>query len=170
MNQINGKVVLVKEEIKVSKILVSYFSASGNTKNVAVKLASLVNADLFEIEAKDKYTAEDLDWTNNESRTTREMKDRDFRPEIVKKVDNISDYEKIVIGFPVWWYTAPTIINTFIEENDLSGKDIYVFVTSGGSGVEKSLDDLSKTYPNLNFISGKRIKTIDEEEIKEWLL
>ncbi len=148
----------------MSKILVSYFSASGNTKNIAVKLASLVNADLFEIEAKDKYTAEDLDWTNNESRTTKEMKDRDFRPEIVKKVDNISDYEKVVIGFPIWWYTAPTIINTFIEENDLANKDIYVFITSGGSGVEEGMDDLEKKYPDLRFIRGMRFTGREEDD------
>ena len=150
-------------------ILVSYFSASGVTKDIAEEISRIVNGDLFGIEPVEKYTKEDLNWMDKSSRSSVEMSDKNSRPAIKNKLQNLN-YEKVVIGFPVWWYTAPTIINTFIEENDLSGKDIYVFVTSGGSGVEKSLDDLSKTYPNLNFISGKRIKTIDEEEIKEWLL
>ena len=154
----------------MNKTLISYFSASGVTKNVAKKISEAISADIFEIEPVNKYTDEDLDWTNKASRTTIEMNDKSSRPQIKNRINNIEEYDRVIIGFPVWWYTAPTIINTFIEENDLSGKDIYVFVTSGGSGVEKSLDDLSKTYPNLNFISGKRIKTIDEEEIKEWLL
>jgi flavodoxin len=146
------------------KTLVAYFSASGVTSGVASKLNSLVGGDLFEIVPEEKYSSEDLDWTNNESRTTKEMKDRDFRPEIVKKVDNISDYEKVVIGFPIWWYTAPTIINTFIEENDLANKDIYVFITSGGSGVEEGMDDLEKKYPDLRFIRGMRFTGREEDD------
>ena len=139
----------------MSKILVSYFSASGVTRRVAKKIANCVEGDLFEIEPVDMYTDEDLDWTNKESRTTKEMNDRSSRPKILKKVDNIDEYEKIVLGFPVWWYTAPTIINTFIEENDLS-KEVYVFVTSGSSSFGGSLKDLKETYPNINFVKGIR--------------
>lgn len=154
----------------MSKILVSYFSASGVTKGVAEKIATAVEGDLFEIEPVEKYTDADLNWMNKKSRSTIEMNDRSFRPPIKNKVENLSDYDKVVIGFPVWWYTAPTIINTFIEENDLTGKDIYVFCTSGSSGVDGSLNDLKNTYSNLNFISGKRLKSnFDLEEIKTWL-
>jgi flavodoxin len=154
----------------MSKILVSYFSASGVTKSVAEKMATAVGGDLFEIEPVEKYTSADLNWMDKNSRSTIEMNDRSFRPPVKNKVENLGDYDKVVIGFPVWWYTAPTIINTFIEENDLTGKSIYVFCTSGSSGVDGSLNDLKNTYPNLNFISGKRLKSnVDLEEIKTWL-
>lgn len=154
----------------MSKILVSYFSASGVTKGVAEKIANAVEGDLFEIEPVEKYTDADLNWMDKKSRSTIEMNDRSFRPPVKNKVENLSDYDKVVIGFPVWWYTAPTIINTFIEENDLTGKSIYVFCTSGSSGVDGSLNDLKNTYANLNFISGKRLKSnVDLEEIKTWL-
>ena len=154
----------------MSKVLVSYFSASGVTKGIAEKIAKIVEGDLFEIEPVEKYTDADLNWMDKNSRSTLEMNDKEFRPPVKNKVDNLADYQKIVIGFPVWWYTAPTIINTFIEENDLTGKEIYVFCTSGGSGVDGSLNDLKKTYSNLNFISGKRLKnSVDEEEINTWL-
>ena len=154
----------------MSKVLVSYFSASGVTKGVAEKIAKIIEGDLFEIEPVEKYTDADLNWMDKNSRSTLEMNDKEFRPPVKNKVDNLADYQKIVIGFPVWWYTAPTIINTFIEENDLTGKEIYVFCTSGGSGVDGSLNDLKKTYSNLNFISEKRLKnSVDEDEINTWL-
>ena len=154
----------------MSKILVSYFSASGVTKGVAEKIANVVEGDLFEIEPVEKYTDADLDWMDKNSRSTIEMNDKSFRPPVKSKVENIGDYDKVVIGFPVWWYTAPTIINTFIEENDLTDKSIYVFCTSGSSGVDGSLNDLKKTYSNLNFISGKRLtNNINEEEIENWI-
>lgn len=155
----------------MEKVLISYFSASGTTKNVALKIADILKGNLFEIEPVDKYTSEDLDWSNKESRTTKEMEDKSSRPKIKNKVDNIEEYNKIIIGFPVWWYTAPTIINTFIEENDLTNKDIYIFVTSGGSSFGGSLKDLKNTYPELNFVSGKRLNSnVLEEEIKEWII
>ena len=154
----------------MSKILVSYFSASGVTKGVAEEIANAVEGDLFEIEPVEKYTDADLNWMDKQSRSTIEMNDRSFRPPVKNKVENLGDYDKVVIGFPVWWYTAPTIINTFIEENDLTGKSIYVFCTSGSSGVDGSLNDLKKTYPKLNFISGKRLKKNDDlETVKTWL-
>lgn len=154
----------------MSKVLVSYFSASGVTKSIAEKIASAVGGDLFEIEPVERYTDEDLDWTNKQSRSTIEMNDKSFRPPVLNKVSNIDEYDTVVIGFPVWWYTAPTIINTFIEENNLSGKNAYVFVTSGGSGWEGSFNDLKDTYLNINFVSGKRFrgKESDEEYIN-WI-
>ena len=148
----------------MSKILVSYFSASGVTKRVAEKIAKAINGDLFEIEPTQKYTLEDLDWTNKQSRSSIEMEDKTSRPQILNKVLNIIEYNTVILGFPVWWYTAPTIINTFIEENNLEGKDIYVFVTSGGSGSEGSFKDLKNTYKNLKFISNKRFTGRENDE------
>ena len=148
----------------MSKVLVSYFSASGVTKRVAEKIAKAINGDLFEIEPTQKYTSEDLDWTNKQSRSSIEMQDKTFRPQILNKVSNIIEYDTVVLGFPVWWYTAPTIINTFIEENNLEGKNIYIFVTSGGSSSEGSFKDLKNTYNNLNFISNKRFTGRESDE------
>lgn len=154
----------------MEKILVCYFSASGVTRRVAENVAKAINGDLFEIEPVDKYTDADLDWTNKESRTSHEMADKSSRPAIVRKVDNLSNYKKIVIGFPVWWYTAPTIINTFIEENDLIGKNIYVFVTSGSSSQAGSFKDLKEKYLNLNFVDAKRFTGNESfEDYKTWL-
>ena len=151
------------------KTLVTYFSASGTTKRVAETVASTINADLFEIEPKEVYTDADLNWMNKKSRSSIEMADKSSRPEIKNKITNLDEYERVIIGFPVWWYTAPTITNTFIEENDLSSKEIYIFVTSGGSSFGGSLKDLHNTYPELNFVKGIRFKKPNEEEINEWL-
>ena len=140
----------------MSKVLVCYFSASGIKRGVAYNLANIIEGDLFEIEPIDIYTAEDLDWTNKDSRSSREMANRSYRPELKNKVNNFNDYDKIVIGFPVWWDVAPTIINTFIESHDFSKKQVYVFVTSGSSSVNGSITDLRRTYPNINFVVGKR--------------
>ena len=140
----------------MKRILVSYFSASGITKGVAEKVANTINGDLFEIEPVEKYTSQDLDWTNKHSRSSIEMNNKSFRPSVAKKVSNIDEYDTIVLGFPVWWYTAPTIINTFIEENNFSEKNVYVFVTSGGSSSNGSFKDLKEKYSNINFISSKR--------------
>lgn len=154
----------------MNKTLVCYFSASGITRRVAENIATAVNGSLFEIEPVEKYSDVDLDWTNKESRSSIEMQDDSSRPEVVRKIDNILEYDNIILGFPVWWYVAPRIVNTFIEENDLSEKDVYVFVTSGSSGYESSLKDLREKYPNINFISGIRLKKDSSlEDIKKWL-
>ena len=154
----------------MNKTLICYFSASGVTKKVAERLSSLINSDIFKIEPKVPYTKEDLDWMNKKSRTTLEMADKMSRPEIKNKVPNIDEYNRVIIGFPVWWYTAPTIINTFLEENDLTGKEIYIFVTSGGSSFGGSLKDLRNTYPYLNFINGIRLKgNENDNEFLNWL-
>ena len=135
----------------MKKTLVTYFSATGTTKRAAEQLAKEHNADLFEITPDQPYTAADLDWTNKQSRSTLEMKDKTSRPAIKGTCANIADYDTVWIGFPVWWYTAPTIINTFIEAHDLSGKVLNVFATSGGSGVEGSASDLKKAYPQYHW-------------------
>ena len=151
----------------MSKILVSYFSASGTTKGVAEKVADVVKGDLFEIEPKEKYTDADLNWMDKKSRTTIEMTEN-IKPEIVNKVSNLNDYDKVIIGFPIWWYKEPTIIDKFLYENDMTGKEIYVFLTSGSSSIDSTYESLKTNYPNLNFVTGKRFKTnISDEEIKE---
>ena len=135
----------------MSKTLVAYFSATGTTKAAAQRLAKEKNADLFEIAPETPYTSADLDWTNKQSRSTLEMKDRSSRPAIKGTCPNIADYDTVWIGFPVWWYTAPTIVNTFIEAHDLSGKTLCVFATSGGSNVTGSAKDLKKAYPQYTW-------------------
>ena len=140
-----------KENKNMKRTLVAYFSATGTTRAAAQKLAKEKNADLFEIAPKEPYTSADLDWRDKQSRSTLEMKDKSSRPAIKNTCPNIADYDTIWIGFPVWWYTAPTIINTFIEAHDLSGKTLCVFATSGGSGVSGSANDLKKTYPQYTW-------------------
>lgn len=150
------------------KEIVCYFSATGTTKLVAQNISEILNTDIFEIVPQELYTKEDLDWRNKESRSSIEMKDENSRPKIKEKL-NTNNYDKIYLGFPVWWYTAPTIINTFIEENDLSNKNIYVFITSGGSSVDDSFNNLKNKYPNLKFIKGIRLTQNDtKEKILEW--
>lgn len=154
----------------MNKILVSYFSASGVTKNVAEKIKSMLNADIFEIEPVNPYTNADLDWTNKQSRSSIEMNDLTYRPEVKNKVSNMSEYDTVLIGFPVWWDLSPTIINTFIEENNLENKKVYVFATSGGSSVTGSFNALKNDYPNINFIDGKRLSSnIEKDEILNWI-
>ena len=135
----------------MKKTLVVYFSATGTTRAAAERLAQEFNADLFEIAPEQPYTAADLDWRDKTSRSTLEMQDKSSRPAIKGICENIADYDTVWIGFPVWWYTAPTIINTFIEAHDLSGKVLNVFATSGGSTVDGSADDLQRTYPQYTW-------------------
>jgi len=152
----------------MSKILVSYFSASGITKNVANKIAQAVDGDLFEIEPKDKYTDSDLNWMDKQSRSSIEMNEN-IKPEILNKVSNLDDYDTIILGFPIWWYKEPTIIDKFLDENDMTGKKIYVFVTSGSSSIDSTYKSLKNNYPNLKFICGKRF-TENESDFKSWLV
>ena len=154
----------------MSKVLVSYFSASGVTKGVAQNIATAISGDLFEIEPKEKYTDEDLNWMNKQSRSSIEMNEN-IKPEILNKVTNLDEYDTICLGFPIWWYKEPTIIDKFLEENDMTGKNIYVFVTSGSSSIDSTYKSLKNNFPNLNFVSGKRFdgnETIDE--YKSWIV
>lgn len=154
----------------MSKILVTYFSASGVTKNVADNIAKVVEGDLFEIEPKEKYTREDLDWRNKKSRSSVEMQNREYRPEIKEKSIDISNYDIILIGFPIWWGVAPTVVNTFLESRDFSGKTLIPFCTSGGSGMAYCENDLRRTYPNYTWKEGKRlIGNEDRDFIEEWI-
>ncbi len=155
----------------MSKILVSYFSASGVTRGVAEKVATYIGGDLFEIEPACKYTNEDLNWNDTSSRSSVEMNNPSSRPEVKSKVSNLSLYDTILIGFPVWWDLAPRIINTFIEENNLENKKIYVFATSGGSSVNNSFNTLKNTYSNLNFVNAKRFSSnVSENEVTSWIM
>ena len=150
--------------------LVTYFSASGVTKRVAEKVANAIDADIFEIAPETPYTQADLDYTNSNSRSTIEMKDKTFRPPIKETID-VSDYDTILIGFPVWWYTAPTIINTFIESCDMAGKTAIAFCTSGGTGIAGCENDLKNAYPEINWKAGRKLYGREsDEEIKNWIL
>ena len=151
----------------MSNVLIAYFSASGTTKSVAEKIAGENGYDIFEIVPQEIYTPADLDCTDKNSRSTVEMNDKSFRPPIVESCD-VGKYDIVAIGFPVWWYTAPTIINTFIESVDLKGKTIKVFCTSGGSGVDKCVSDLQDAYPELNFTKGMRFMG-KVSKAKEWI-
>jgi flavodoxin len=151
----------------MTNVLITYFSASGTTKSVAEAIASENGYDIFEILPEVAYSPADLDWTDKNSRSTIEMNDKSFRPPI-KEVCDVSGYDIVVIGFPVWWYTVPSIINTFIESVDLAGKKIKVFCTSGGSGVDKCVSDLADAYPELDFASGMRFMG-DVSKAKEWI-
>lgn len=159
-----------QEEKKMeTKTLVAYFSATGTTEEVAKQLAFVANADLYEIDPEKEYSDADLDWTNKQSRSTLEMKDKSSRPAIKGTVSNIEKYDTVYVGFPIWWYTAPTIINTFIEKNDLKGKTIYLFATSGGSTPKRALQDLQKTYPELTFAGAELLNYATEDKLKEYV-
>lgn len=151
------------------KKLVAYFSASGVTKNAAKGLAKASDADLFEIKPAVPYTPADLDWTNKKSRSSLEMGNPDSRPEIAEHLPNIKDYDTIFIGFPIWWYVAPAIINTFMESYDFSGKTIIPFATSGGSGMGKTVEVLKFLCPNANWKNGKMLNRVSDTELEKWL-
>ena len=149
------------------KSLVAYFSASGVTKKVALDLAKAKDADLFEIEPVTKYTSEDLDWTNKNSRSTVEMKNKSFRPEIVVKDLDVSLYDTIYVGFPIWWYTAPTIVNTFLEKYKFKNAKIVLFATSGGSRLSNSLKDLKVSVDSsCEIVEGKILNYYSTVELK----
>lgn len=153
----------------MSKKLVAYFSASGVTESAAKTLAKTIGADLYEIKPEIPYSKADLDWRNKNSRSSVEMNNPDSRPKIADKNANIGEYDTIFVGFPIWWYTAPTIIKTFLESYDFSGKTIVPFATSGGSGMGKTAEDLSKTAPLAKVKSGKMLNgRLSADELKEW--
>ena len=154
----------------MKKTLVAYFSASGVTASVAEKVAKAADADLLEIKPSVPYTKEDLNWMDKQSRSTIEMNDPASRPEIVKTMDDISAYDTVIIGFPIWWYVAPTIINTFLESYDFSGKKIALFATSGGSGFGKTVEKLKPSVDaSAQFVSEKLLNRASQSDIENWL-
>ena len=153
----------------MSKKLVAYFSASGVTGSVAKKLAEAVNADLYEIKPKVAYTSADLNWNNSSSRSSVEMKDKSSRPELADKSAKLDGVDVVFLGFPIWWYVAPTIINTFLESYDFSGKTIILFATSGGSGFGNAVAGLQPSAPNAKILEGKVFnRRVSVEELKKW--
>ena len=152
------------------KTLVAYFSASGVTANVAKLLAEAAGADLFEIKPAVPYTNADLNWMDKKSRSTVEMQDKSSRPAIAAPCSNLADYDTIFVGFPSWWYVAPTIINTFLESGDFSGKKIVLFATSGGSGFGKTVADLKDSAPGATIVEGKLLNgTQSVAGLKSWV-
>lgn len=152
------------------KTLVAYFSASGITASVAKEVASAANADLYEIKPRVRYTSADLNWMDKKSRSSVEMSNPASRPEIVKDLPDLSQYDTVIIGFPIWWYVAPTIINTFLESGDFSGKKIALFATSGGSGFGKTVQNLKPSVDaSAQFVSEKLLNGATPADIKAWV-
>ena len=152
------------------KTLVAYFSASGVTANVAKLLAEAAEADLFEIKPAVPYTNADLNWMDKKSRSTVEMQDKSSRPAIAAPCSNLADYDTIFVGFPIWWYVAPTIVNTFLESGDFSGKKIVLFATSGGSGFGKTVANLKDSAPGATIVEGKLLNgTQSVAGLKSWV-
>lgn len=153
----------------MSKTLVAYFSASGVTKKAAQKLSEAIGADIYEIKPAVPYTAADLNWLDKQSRSTLEMKDPSSRPKLADNDADISSYDKIFVGFPIWWYTAPTIIRTFLESYDFSGKTIILFATSGGSGFGKTAKDLAPSCPGAVLKEGGLLNgSLSSQSLKQW--
>ncbi len=153
----------------MGKKLVAYFSASGVTAGVAKKLATAIEGDLHEIIPVAKYTEADLDWNDTKSRSSVEMRDKRFRPAIANQVAQIAQYETIYVGFPIWWYVAPTIINTFLEQYDWTGKTIVPFATSGGSGMGNTNAELKPSCQGAKLVEGKRFASqVNATELKNW--
>lgn len=153
----------------MSKKLVAYFSASGVTASLPKNLAAAIGADLFEIEPVIRYGKADLDWTNKKSRSSVEMNDKSSRPAVAKKLGNMSEYDEVFVGFPIWWYIAPTIVNTFLEGYDLAGKTIIPFATSGGSGMGETNEYLANSCKGAKLVEGKVLRrNACADELKKW--
>ena len=157
------------KESKQMKVLVAYFSASGVTEGVAKQLAEVTGGDLHKIQPEQPYTEADLDWRDKQSRSSVEMNDKNSRPAITDKLTNMQDYDVVYVGFPIWWYTAPTIINTFMESYDFKGKTVIPFATSGGSDIKKACEDLKAAYPDVNWKEGKLLNRVSKDDLKKWV-
>lgn len=154
----------------MSKVLVTYFSASGVTAGAAETLARAAGADLYEIRPAQAYTKEDLDWNNKQSRSSLEMTDETSRPDMADNDSHAGDYDVVFIGFPIWWGVAPRVVNTFIESNDLTGKKVVIFATSGGSGIDYAINDMKKRYPQLAIAGGRLFSRKDTDaEMRNWV-
>ena len=165
-----------KQEVKQptaknQKVLVAYFSATGTTKRVAENLAAAVNADIYEIKPLTPYTSADLNWHDSNSRSSVEMKDKNSRPEIAEDNFSVKDYDIVYLGFPIWWGTAPRVVNTFLEKQDFSNKKIILFATSGSSGIGNTDRDLKPSVStSATIIKGKTLNgNPSVEELKNWV-
>lgn len=153
----------------MTKTLVAYFSASGVTKKLSEKLASIAGADIYEIKPAVPYSKADLNWMDKKSRSSVEMNDKSYRPEIIKDGIDLSMYDTILLGFPIWWYVAPTIINTFLESYDFSGKRIILFATSGGSGFGNTVKELNPSAQGAKIVEGKLLNRMSDKQLEEWI-
>ena len=153
----------------MSKKLVAYFSASGITRKVAEMIAEAADCDIYEITPKVAYTKADLNWMDKKSRSSVEMNDKKIRPELADNAIDISGYDEIILGFPIWWYVAPTIINTFLEAYDFAGKKIVLFATSGGSGFGNTVKELQPSAPNAQIVEGRLLNRASKTEITDWV-
>lgn len=158
------------QDAQEHKILVAYFSATGTTKGVAEHIANGLNADIYEIVPEEAYTDADLDYNDNNSRTTIEMNDPDARPAISGSVENMEQYDIIFVGYPIWWGEAPRIVSTFMESYDFSGKTIVPFCTSGGSGIGSSASNLERLTSGATWLDGRRLNGSDSQDtVMEWV-
>lgn len=157
------------KENKDKKVLVAYFSASGVTRGVAQQLAEVTGGTLHEIKPEQLYTDADLDWRNRQSRSSVEMQDKSSRPAITDKLSDMKDYSVVYVGFPIWWNTCPTIINTFMEAYDFQGKTVIPFATSGSSSIKKACEDLKAAYPSINWMEGKLLNRVSKDDLKKWV-
>ncbi len=154
----------------MGNVLVAYFSASGVTAGVAKKLADAAGADLYEIAPEQVYTKADLNWMDKESRSSVEMNDRSARPGIATKVENMDQYDTVFVGFPVWWYREPSIIDTFMEAYDFGGKTVVPFCTSGSSGIGDTYKNLQELAPGATVVEGKRLASgVSESDLSAWV-
>lgn len=166
---IPNKTQAEENDMTNKKVLVAYFSATGTTAGVAERLATAINADLFEIKPQQPYSDADLDWRNKQSRSSVEMADTASRPEIASKVEDMGKYEVVFVGFPIWWYREPSIIDTFMEAYDFNGKTVIPFATSGGSPMGNSGANMQKLAVGAKVDAGKRFSAdASAEELKEW--
>lgn len=154
----------------MKKTLVAFFSPTGTTKATAERIARIAQADIFEIEPETPYTSADLNWNNSQSRSSIEMNDPVYRPSVASRVSNFEQYENVFVGFPIWWYTAPTIIHTFLEQYDWTGRKIVLFATSGGSGMGDTQRILESSAPGAEFV-GERCFGYGgrDKEIAAWI-
>ncbi|RNC65128.1 flavodoxin [Proteiniphilum sp. X52] len=158
-----------KRNTILSNALIVFFSATGTTAEAAQKLAHVTGGERYEIVPQTPYTSADLNWRDEESRSSREMGDPASRPAIQGKKENIDDYAIIFIGYPIWWDVAPRIVNTFIESHNLKGKTVIPFATSGSSAIDHSVAELKKTYPEIKWRTGKLLTHATEQAIREWV-
>ena len=153
----------------MSRKLVAYFSASGTTAEIAEEVAKAADASLYEIKPETPYTKADLNWMDKKSRSSVEMSDKSYRPKLAEGTLNPQEYDEILIGFPIWWYVAPTIINTFLESYDFSGKKIVLFATSGGSGFGNTVSELQPSVPGVDIVEGKLLNRADKQTIEKFV-
>lgn len=171
----NGNDAAAQTEVEQSgqsdsaKTAVVFFSATGTTAEAANLIAEQTDADLFEIVPQEAYTSEDLNYTDDNCRANQEMDNAAARPAIENDLSKVAEYEVIYLGYPIWHGTAPRIIQTFLENYDLSNATIYTFCTSGGSGIEQSIQDLKSSYPDINIADGKRLNDATAADIREWI-